>query len=91
MGGCSGVLGLEVLVEDFDRLRDPPPAGDFSGPSLFVRGGASSYMPPDQEHMVFEHFPKARIATLDGAGHLLHIDKPEELRALLLEFCEQLT
>lgn len=83
-------LGLDAIAEDFDRLRDPPPQGSYAGQCLFVRGGASSYFPLDHDGLVREQFPQARIVTLQGAGHLLHVDKPAELRGLLEGFCDGL-
>jgi len=71
-------------------LREPPPPGVFTGPAMFVRGACSSYFPREHDGLVRNSFPQARIATLEGAGHLLHIDRPEELRGLLEGFCDGL-
>ena len=32
--------------------------------------------------------PDARLETIDGAGHLPSLERPEELNRLLLEFLE---
>ena len=39
------------------------------------------------EHLA-EEIPGAELAVVAGAGHLVGVDRPEELNALLLEFLE---
>lgn len=84
-------LGVDAISSDFDRLREQPPDGAYDGPCLFVRGDRSSYFPGEHDALVLERFPQARIVTLAGAGHLLHVDRPGELRALLEDFCAGLS
>ncbi len=83
-------LGVEEISDDFDKLGFEAPKGTYDGPCLFVRGGASSYFPPQGAAIVRERFPGARIECLEGAGHLLHVDRPDELRSLLGDFCDSL-
>jgi pimeloyl-ACP methyl ester carboxylesterase len=44
-------------------------------------------------HAIAEHLadaiPNADLAIVPGAGHLVGIDQPEELNALLLEFLSE--
>jgi esterase len=80
-------LGIDPIAENFDGLREAPPDAAYNGDCLFVRGGASSYLPRDHDEVVRERFPNAQIETLDGAGHLLHVDSPADLRRLLEDFC----
>lgn len=47
-------------------------------PTLFLGGSESSYIRSIHNQKIFEHFPSAEIIMLDGAGHWLHAEKPEE-------------
>lgn len=49
----------------------------FEGPTLFLSGGNSQYVMPEDEKSILEQFPQATFQTLSGAGHWLHADKPQ--------------
>lgn len=38
---------------------------------------------------IVQLFPKAKIVTIEGAGHWIHYDKPYELMKALKEFIKQ--
>ena len=50
-------------------------------PVLFVRGEESDYVTDDDILNIHRIFPAARVATIPGAGHWLHVEQP----ALLLK------
>ena len=58
----------------------------FTKPTLFIRGGASDFVLEKDKPAIYEHFPNARIETMEGASHWLHADKPEEFVQLVKEF-----
>jgi esterase len=49
----------------------------YNGDVLFLRGGKSNYI-GDHETSIEEQFPKAALQTIEGAGHWLHAEKPDE-------------
>jgi pimeloyl-ACP methyl ester carboxylesterase len=51
----------------------------FEKPTLFVRGAASNYILPADYAGIARVFSQASIATIQGAGHWVHVDKPHEL------------
>lgn len=53
------------------------------GPTLFVSGGPEGYHPPDEGERL-EAFASLERETIEGAGHMMHWTKPDELAALLL-------
>jgi len=73
---------MEALT-GFDVLPDGW-VGDL--PVLFIRGANSDYIGADEVEVIERHFSHADIATLEGAGHWLHAEKPQEFCALALEF-----
>jgi esterase len=86
-GGFFWKINLRDLAENYWRLREPV-AGDkpYSGPALFIRGGQSKYLRPEDEPLIREWFPAAQIQTIAEAGHWVHADEPEKFLRLVLEF-----
>lgn len=86
-GGFFWKIALRDLAENYWRLREPV-AGDapFTRPVLFIRGGKSEYIRPEDEPLIREWFPAAQIQTIPEAGHWLHADQPEEFLRLVLNF-----
>lgn len=58
--------------------------GRFDGPVLFVRGERSGAVLPGHEPLMLARFPRARIATVAGAGHWPHADSPDAFLDILL-------
>lgn len=58
----------------------------FFGTCLFVRGGKSWYIKDEDEEQILEHFPSSSLATINGAGHWLHAEKPMEFFETVDEF-----
>ncbi len=82
-------IALGILRDDMDRLVDfplPRAGGSFDGPTLFLRGGRSDYVPDTAVAEIRQLFPHAVIATVPEAGHWLHAERPEEVRRHLEAF-----
>ena len=72
-------LNLDVLAGEMDAILGFPEIdGQFHGPTLFLTGSESDYVTRDSRDRIKALFPKARFASLTGAGHWLHADKPRE-------------
>ena len=82
-------LNLDALDAGMDdTVGWHSPAGTFDGPTLFLAGGESDYVPPEAREAIRAHFPKARIARIPGAGHWLHAEKPREFEAATRAFLD---
>ena len=55
----------------------------FTKPTLFIRGGTSDFVLEKDEPAIYEHFPNAKIETIEGASHWLHADNPKEFARLV--------
>ena len=56
-------------------------------PTLLVSGN-ESFLPDPTTAGVMQHFANAELVRIEGAGHWLQHDKPDEVRALLERFLE---
>ena len=80
-------INLRGLAENYPSLREPVShPGPFTRPTLFIRGGKSNYLNPEDESLIRELFPQAKIQTIAGAGHWIHADAPDEFLRLAWEF-----
>ena len=59
----------------------------FLKPALFIRGGTSTYVTPDDKlHGIPALFPNSQVATVLDAGHWVHAEKPDEVFAMVRNF-----
>jgi pimeloyl-ACP methyl ester carboxylesterase len=58
----------------------------YHGPCLVIRGGTSGYVRPEHEPLIRQIFPAARIVTIEGAGHWVHVEAPVEFTRLVTQF-----
>ena len=87
-GGFRWRMNLEGIRAAYPALIGPVGnVGDqYEGPALFVRGGASGYVRDDDLSFIRILFPGAELATVPGAGHWVHAERPEELMAVVDAF-----
>jgi pimeloyl-ACP methyl ester carboxylesterase len=90
--GWSWRVNWPVIQREMESLTgfDPLPS-DWVGdlPTLFIRGANSDYVGSAEIDVIERHFNKAAIATIEGAGHWLHAEKPEEFARLAINFLNQ--
>lgn len=86
-GGYRWRAHLEGIAANYDRLREAVDSAiPFTGPALFLRGGKSDYIGPDDVPEIHRLFPSAEIVTLPEAGHWVHVDAPAAFAQAVLEF-----
>ncbi len=72
-------MNLPVITENIEIVGEAlPEAYGYEGPTLFVRGERSDYILDADWLAIERQFPKATLATVNGAGHWLHAEKPVE-------------
>ena len=86
-GGFFWKINLRGISENYLRLRDPVSApAPFTKPALFIRGGNSNYLNPEDVPQIRKLFPQSEIQTIPNAGHWLHADRPAEFVKRVLKF-----
>jgi pimeloyl-ACP methyl ester carboxylesterase len=85
-------LNLPVLRAEMDKIIGfPQVEGAFTGPTLFLSGGASDYVQPAHTPQITRLFPAARMDQIPGAGHWLHAEAPAPFIEKISAFLEQET
>jgi pimeloyl-ACP methyl ester carboxylesterase len=83
-------MNLRGLAENYPKLGEavslPVP---FAKPALFIRGGKSNYLKPEDEPLIRQLFPKSEIQTIAAAGHWVHADAPDDFLRLVLDFFQR--
>lgn len=93
----TALPGLRAAdVDAMDRLAqhyvlDPAPDGRLSGfdrPVLIVTGLQDAVVGFEDQEALARLFPRSTVVTLDRAGHNVHLDQPDRVRAALAEWAE---
>lgn len=83
----------EELVEAQRAIQQRPDASDvvrtFERPLLVVVGDRDEVVPVEYARSVAELAPRGRLAIVQDAGHLVALDQPDEVNALLVDFVEE--
>jgi esterase len=89
-GKLAWRLNLDAISQSMDLLFESICSeNQYKGPTLFIRGGKSDYVPDADIPMIKSMFPEAVIKTITGASHWVHADAPEELCFMLSSFLER--
>lgn len=73
--------GPDVLFGDFvacDRFNVMDRLDKLNVPTLIVTGTADQLTPPKYAHFLAEHIPQANLTLIDGAGHMVMLERPAE-------------
>jgi pimeloyl-ACP methyl ester carboxylesterase len=83
-------IGLAELTAGMEAIQGWAEGGaPYAGPSLFVTGGKSAYVPASAQGAIRSLFPAARFAVLPEAGHWLHAEDPAGFLAAILPFLDE--
>jgi len=84
--GYHWKLNISTLRKSLPAVLEGLDADKYSGgeeitgfPVLFIRGEKSDYISDDNVQVIQQIFPVARITTIPGAGHWLHVEQPNLL------------
>lgn len=82
-------MNLEALRANMDAVVGWPNGlepGRFTGPVLALAGRQSDYCGADAVAAIHRYFPQALVEFLEGTGHWLHAERPEEVSERLYAF-----
>lgn len=80
-------INLEALTKNIAEVGEALPyEAKFEKDTLFLRGEKSNYIISQDESLIFKHFSKAKIVTIEKAGHWLHAENPNAFFDALIDF-----
>ncbi|SFJ56554.1 alpha/beta fold hydrolase [Olleya namhaensis] len=80
-------INLDVLTENVSEVGEALPLhAKFDGDTLFLRGDKSEYIGNQDETLIKNHFPEAKIITIANAGHWLHAENPKDFYQAVTNF-----
>ncbi|MEM9894807.1 MAG: alpha/beta fold hydrolase [Bacteroidota bacterium] len=87
----DGVFSWKLNVNAIENAANQVGKGlekqvTYPGATLFVSGSKSDYIQVSDQALIKQHFPKALIKTVAGAGHWVHAEKPRELAEITFDF-----
>lgn len=81
-------FNLSVLREKYHEVVTTFEVNNqFDKPVLFLRGGKSNYINSSDMIEIKRSFSDSKIETIEGAGHWLHAEKPQEFYDKVMSFC----
>jgi pimeloyl-ACP methyl ester carboxylesterase len=83
----AGFRAALATLAGFDRRAD---LGRIAAPTLVLVGEADPMAPFPVMHAMGEAIPGARMAVIAYAGHLAHLERPDEFNAMLTGFLDSL-
>lgn len=86
-GRWKWLVNLPELTAALPVLERNPlqPTDRFDGLALFVTGERSTYVSAQDQAVIRNHFPAAKMSTIAGAGHNPHMDKREDFVRTVME------
>ena len=79
--GIVALLGGMIERKDQNQML-----GHSKVRQLFIMGTHDGYIPVEAAQQIIERNPQAKVAWLDGSGHMGFIEEPEACASALLEF-----
>ena len=79
-------LNLNKMIEGINQSTVNSPQTTYSGPTLFIKGGHSDYMKPEDFGIIKNMFLASEIFTIPNATHWVHADAPEAFLQIVKEF-----
>ncbi|XP_076369475.1 sn-1-specific diacylglycerol lipase ABHD11-like [Tachypleus tridentatus] len=88
--GITWRVNVDALERKFftDLATFPEFSDCYSGETLFICGGKSSYVRKEDHEQIHELFPKAKMLYIEEAGHWVHSERPAQFLDAVLEFLD---
>ena len=84
---------VEVVIKDFracDAFDGEGLCSSVKVPVLVVVGSEDVMTPPKLSKRLVELIPEARLEVIEGAGHMLQLERPKELARVIVDFVKGL-
>lgn len=83
-------INLSALKSNINQIGSALDAEQaFNGSVLFVKGALSSYISETDFNVIYNHFPKATIETIQNSGHWVHAEQHKDFFEKTKSFLDQ--
>ncbi|TAE51442.1 MAG: alpha/beta hydrolase, partial [Bacteroidetes bacterium] len=80
-------FNLDTITRNYDNvLANVRIYHPLDVPALFIAGGNSDYILPEDRDMILDLFPNASFEVIPNAGHWVQAEAPEAFLSLALAF-----
>lgn len=79
-------FNLDVISKKYDTIREAVPFYQSSLPCLVVKGSRSNYIREADEADFKKRYSDLKIESIEGAGHWVHAEKPNEFYKAVMQF-----
>lgn len=79
-------LTLQRDLQACTRFDISQRLAEIDSPTLVICGSEDKMTPPEQASFLVKHIPGARLAWVQGAGHMLMLERPETIARLIQAF-----
>lgn len=86
--------GIQTLQQDFlacDRFDITAQLSQIQPPALILCGAEDKMTPPKYSQYLKDNLPNARLHILEKTGHILTLEQPERVAALIRTFLDEVT
>lgn len=84
-GRLAWRMNVDLLARELDAILAAIGPEVVKIPTLFIRGGKSDYILPEDLPAISEQFPNSRVETIAYAGHWVNAQAPDEVVAMIRE------
>ena len=80
-------IHLEAIHRNYNEIgKAPTLTRKFRQPAMFVKGGQSDYIRPEDEERIRQFYPNAQMTVIENANHWLHVDDPRAFFRAVWDF-----
>jgi pimeloyl-ACP methyl ester carboxylesterase len=79
-------FNLKVIDKEYPNVGVEVPNSSSDVETLFIRGEKSNYITEKDLEDIKKRFPNYKLVTIEGSGHWIHAEKPNEFFEAVMEF-----
>jgi esterase len=83
-------MNIDAIRNHYHEISDAPkppqPGGQYSKPTLFIKGDQSPYIKNEDMQAIHKLFPAAALEAIPDCGHWVHSEEPEKFLKIVEDF-----